>query len=358
MRLDIVIAVAERGGVENVINMTSTFLKRKGWDVRIVQIVWEGTRWTPKEVPFFPLLFGREGHNLADFVEAYDTFLKKQGKPDMILATAWPYMSYISKKVVWSEKRKIPVISWLHAPVKRYQSAGFGGYDSLAYADAHMAISDSIYRDISTHIASKVVRVYNPVDFSRCAVEAVPIWDVGKKICYVGRISQEKHIEVILKALSLVKSEWKLYVIGTGEESLVRHLQDEEKNLGLLNSVQWLGWQDNPWGYAKQADAVVLASEYEGAPLTVLEALACGKTVISTPVEGVKELIVPGKTGYLFEFGDSAMLAQVLDLLNEGALQPMSPEACIGAVQCYEKDCALENFEIKLKECLDACRNT
>ncbi|MGN0141597.1 MAG: glycosyltransferase [Roseburia sp.] len=361
MRLDIVIAVAERGGVENVINMTSVFLKSRGWDVRIIQMVWEGIDWTPQEIPFFPLLLGRDGHNLAEFVEAYDDFLKKQGQPDIILAAAWPYMSYISKKVVCSEGKEIPVVSWLHAPVNRYQEAGFGGYDSLAYADAHMAISDSIYKAISARVSSKVFRVYNPVDFSRCAVEPIAIDDVGKKLFYIGRISPEKHIEVMLKALSLTSGEWRLYIIGDGEEDLLHFLQDEEKRLGLMNRVQWMGWQENPWIYAKQADAVVLASEYEGSPLTVTEAMACGKTVIATPVEGVKELIVPGKTGYLFDFGDSGMLAQILDMMSMDVLKPMMPEDCKEAVKSYEKNCALADFELKLKACfnaevVDACK--
>lgn len=353
MRLDIVIAVAERGGVENVINMTSVFLKNKGWDVRIIQMVWEGIDWTPRQIPFFPLLIGRDGHNLAEFVEAYDGFLKEQGAPDMILAAAWPYMSYISQKVVTSEGKEIPVVSWLHAPVNRYEEAGFGGYDSLAYADAHMAISDSIYKAISVRMSSKVFRVYNPVDFSRCAVEPIAIDDVGKKLFYIGRISPEKHIEVILKALSLASREWKLYIIGDGEEDLLHFLQDEEKRLGLMNRVQWMGWQENPWVYAKQADAVILASEYEGSPLTIIEAMACGKTVISTPVDGIRELLIPGETGYLFAYGDYRMLAEVLEAMEKGLLPSIDCEKCKRAVRHYEKVSALEDFEKKLLECLN-----
>lgn len=353
MKLDIVIAVAERGGVENVINVLSVYLKGKGWNVRIIQMVWEGIKWTPKGIPFFPLLFGRDGHNLGEFAEAYNDFLKKQGKPDIILAVAWPYMSYISRKAVCSEFPQIPVVSWLHASVNRYQEAGFGGYDSLAYANAHMAISDSIYREISTHISTKVFRVYNPVDFSRCEVKTVAIDDAKKKLFYIGRMSPEKHIEVILKAIALTNDEWKLYIIGDGEESMIDYLQEEEKSLGITNCVEWLGWQENPWIYAKQADAIVLASEYEGSPLVVIEALACGKTVISTPVDGVRELIIPGQTGYLFAYGDYRMLAEVLEAMREGILLPIDCEKCKLAVKNYEKVAALEDFEAKLLECFD-----
>ena len=52
MTIDIVIAVAERGGVENVINDTALYLKEDGWIVRIVQLVWEGINWTREGILF------------------------------------------------------------------------------------------------------------------------------------------------------------------------------------------------------------------------------------------------------------------------------------------------------------------
>ena len=105
MTIDIVIAVAERGGVENVINDTALYLKEDGWIVRIVQLVWEGINWTREGILFFPLLYGRAGHNLMEFTEAYMNFLHEKGKPDIVLATAWPYMSYVAQKAVYGEKQ-------------------------------------------------------------------------------------------------------------------------------------------------------------------------------------------------------------------------------------------------------------
>ena len=91
MKIDILLAVAEKGGAENVINMVVPYLQnQRNWDVRVVQLVWEGHTWTDKETPFYPLLMGREGHTLEEFVEAYAGFLKENGIPDMVLATAWP----------------------------------------------------------------------------------------------------------------------------------------------------------------------------------------------------------------------------------------------------------------------------
>ena len=147
MQIDILIAVAEKGGVENVIKMLVPHLENcRGWKVRVVQLIWEGTRWLDESIQFYPLIYGREGHTSDEFVEAYVSFVKENGAPDAVLATAWPYMCYVAKKALtMTGNTSCKVISWLHGPVERYKAAGYGGYEQLALADAHLAISKTIY---------------------------------------------------------------------------------------------------------------------------------------------------------------------------------------------------------------------
>lgn len=346
MKVDIVIAVAERGGVENVICDTAIYLKNSGWKVRIIQLVWEGFCWTPSDISFFPLLYGRSGHNLAELIEAYQLFIQSEEAPDVILATGWPYISYLTRKALVYGNKSAKIISWLHAPVNRYQQAGYGGYDALNYADAHFAISDTIYQEIYKTISTNVFRVYNPVDFSKCPKLKLSDKVLQKKIAYVGRISPEKHIEIILEALLYLDKEWNMDIVGTGDAQLENMLKRKIKKWGINNRVNWLGWKKNPWmDEDNTAEIVVLASEYEGSPLTVIEAMACGKTVISTPVDGIKELIVHGESGYLFEYGNARMLSEILNALEKGMLPVIDKSICKSKVANFEKGIALKNFE-------------
>ena len=169
---------------------------------------------------------------------------------------------------------------------------------------------------------------------------------------YIGRISPEKRIEVILKALTLSTESWNFYIVGEGEKEYVQTLQNEVFRLRLSNRVSWMGWQENPWKCAESADAIVLASEYEGMPLVLIEALACGKTVIATPTPGAIELIMPGKTGYLFGYNDYEMLAEILNALQQGQLPFMDGEHCKKQVMKYESHTALKDFEQKIYYCL------
>ena len=98
------------------------------------------------------------------------------------------------------------------------------------------------------------------------------------------------------------------------------------------------GWKNNPWEDYNDVTALVLASDYEGFPLVVIEALARGVPVISPPVDGVNENIVPGVNGYFYGQGDSSELAMVLDALAGRAFPDIIPANCVKSVAVYEKE--------------------
>lgn len=354
MKVDIIIAVAERGGIENIINSVALYLKNNGWEIRVVQLVWEGVEWLFKEIPFFPLLQGRNGHDLQEFARVYSKFIDENGAPDVVLATAWPYMCYVAKQAAFLSKTEFKTISWLHAPVERYAMAGYGGYDSLEFADVHFAISELIYQGIIQNCKDSLVyRVNNPVDMS--VVKCVR--NVGKntheKQCFfVGRISEEKRLEIIIRALAKVKNSWKLHIIGTGKAAYLNKLHQLAKEQGVFGDIIWYGWKEKPWLYTQNADALIIASEYEGFPLAAIEAQANGIPVISTPVSGITELINPGVNGYVFPFNDYNALAKILGAVGEGILPKIEAAACRNSVKKYNAKNALADLKTKLQECV------
>ena len=356
MKIDILLAVAEKSGGENVINMVVPYLQnQRNWDVRIVQLVWEGYTWTDKETSFYPLLWGREGHTLEEFVEVYAGFLKDNGIPDMVLATAWPYMCYVGKKALaMLGARDKKIISWLHAPVERYEASGYGGYAYMALADAHLAISRFIYDELKCNLADKlVVSVKNPVDFSKIVSKdnkSILREAASKKLLFVGRMSEQKRLDVIRRALSVADAVWQLWVVGDGEAEIKTALKQLANHLHLRDRIHWMGWKSNPWEYASEADALVLASEFEGFALVAIEALARGIPVISTPVSGIPELISPGVNGYVFPKEDWGFLARILNMMAQGKLPAISPEDCINSAAPYEKEIAITDFTCKLAE--------
>ena len=137
----------------------------------------------------------------------------------------------------------------------------------------------------------KLARIYNPVDIdliSRLARDGQnPFQNEGPNLVAVGRLSQEKAIDLLLRALPLVRAVFpgvRLTIVGQGP--LEAALKDQASQLGLGACVRFAGFQSNPYPFLRHAQALVLPSRYEGLPNAVLEALALGTFAVATDCTG------------------------------------------------------------------------
>jgi glycosyltransferase involved in cell wall biosynthesis len=105
-----------------------------------------------------------------------------------------------------------------------------------------------------------------------------------------GRLVRQKGFDLLIEALALTSSRFEATILGDG--ALRGELERLAKDLGVASRVHFMGFQSNPYPFFRYADAFVLSSRFEGMPNVVLEALACGTGVISTPAPGgVNELL-------------------------------------------------------------------
>ncbi len=342
--IDILIAVADKGGVENVINMVIPYFEERGCHIRLVQAVWEHHKWTYPETEFHYLFDDGREQDSDKFIIGYREFLLKHGTPDIVLATCFPMMCMVARRALSDIGASCPVVSWLHAPLAEYERAGVGGVQQLQYADLHFAISEDVRLGILDKLPdSHVFRIYNPVKSDKVCFSANR---APGQLAFVGRLSKEKNLSMVLEAIGLAKSNWNLTLIGEGEDE--GNLRGKAEELGITDRVRFLGWSENPWTLCREAYGLVMASYYEGFPLTAVEALASGMPVISTPVSGIKELIKPGETGFLFPINDSLFLSQILDMIGEGKFSTIDPDKCREVTLPYREDRALSDFYEKL----------
>jgi glycosyltransferase involved in cell wall biosynthesis len=85
--------------------------------------------------------------------------------------------------------------------------------------------------------------------------------------------------------------------------------------LGLKRRVRFAGFEPNVVRWMRAADGFVLSSRYEGLPMVLLEAGACGVPVVATDVPGTREVVVDGQTGWLAPAGDAPKLAMTMKKL-------------------------------------------
>ena len=109
-------------------------------------------------------------------------------------------------------------------------------------------------------------------------------------------------------------------MVGDGPDR--PEVEAEIRALEISDAVELAGYARDVPDLLAAADVFVLSSRSEGAPFSILEAMAAGLPVVATDVGGVGELVADGETGLLVPAGDPARLAEALrSLLADAALR-------------------------------------
>lgn len=145
---------------------------------------------------------------------------------------------------------------------------------------------------------SKTSLIPNPVDTELIAhLSTELILDASQarldgevRLVAVGRLVPIKGFDILIHALRrLDNPSIHLDIIGEGPE--LARLRKLAESLDIAANVHFRGYQANPYFWMRQADALVMSSRHEGLPNVVIEALACGTPVITSPIPAALEII-------------------------------------------------------------------
>jgi glycosyltransferase involved in cell wall biosynthesis len=140
----------------------------------------------------------------------------------------------------------------------------------------------------------------------------------------IARVDEAKDYETLAKAarrLLNVGLNVRFLVVGgySVEESQVRHFVRVKQWLAaneVADQFTFTDFRVDVHRLIQGMDIVVLSTHYEGLPLVLLEAMACGKPVVATDVDGVPEVVIHNETGLLFPHADDEALASHLLALS------------------------------------------
>jgi N-acetylgalactosamine-N,N'-diacetylbacillosaminyl-diphospho-undecaprenol 4-alpha-N-acetylgalactosaminyltransferase len=188
--------------------------------------------------------------------------------------------------------------------------------------------------------------IYNPIDIHDLQAKMTqPInYSLSKDVFHfiaVGNFRHEKNFPLLLDAFALLKEQnCKLLLVGDGP---LRGLLEQKVNeLNIKERVIFCGRDNNPFKYIHKCDAFMLSSDVEGFPNVLLEALACGKPVISTDcLSGPREMLAPSTDPNL----------QITEAYSEeefGILTPVGNAASMAAAM--NKMMKDEALRVRLKE--------
>ena len=163
----------------------------------------------------------------------------------------------------------------------------------------------------------KIKKIYPVVKFPKHEAGKEQINEENRfKLLYAGQVIRGKGIDLLLNALTHIKSRIILKIVGRGnDEGFIKALIQE---LNIGNMVDYHGFSSNMDSEYKWADAVVVPSRWqEPFGLIGVEAFARKLPVIGFDVGGISEWLKDGVNGFLVEHGNCEKLAEAIDVLAQ-----------------------------------------
>jgi glycosyltransferase involved in cell wall biosynthesis len=164
----------------------------------------------------------------------------------------------------------------------------------------------------------------------------------------VARFAPQKNHLLLLKAFARgPASDPKAHLVLVGEGVLRERLEEQAKNLGVASQIHFLGVRTDIPDVLGAMDVFVLSSDWEGNPLSVMEAMASGLPILSTAVGGVPDLFESGKQGLIVQPGDVRGFSDAMASLlrNREARQSLGMAAARRAREAFDVSTMVRAYE-------------
>lgn len=225
---------------------------------------------------------------------------------------------------------RVPVIGFYHFSIEENlrrsrrhtlrQMHGMANYVHIALI-SNVMVEEG--KRLFPELASRFTRIYNGYNFAdlRRRGEAETVVEVRKPyFVAVERLEEsQKDVSTLLRAYAKARTESDgpfpgLVVVGAGrDEAMLHHLASD---LHIEDATVFTGFQSDAAPYISRAEALVLASKYEGFGLVLVEAMVLGRPVVASDCpSGPAEVLDGGRAGILVPVGDVDALASALSQL-------------------------------------------
>ncbi|WP_168204052.1 glycosyltransferase [Aliikangiella coralliicola] len=163
----------------------------------------------------------------------------------------------------------------------------------------------------------------------------------------VGRLVEVKNYPCLIRAFAGLPSARQSYLVLAGYGDQQTKLEQLCQELGVADSVKFLGKRSDIPAIINSYDVFVLPSFREGLSNTILESLSCGVPVIASNVGGNPEMVMDGINGFLFESdNDQALIEKIASLQgNQDLLMDFSNKARKLVLESFTLDTMVDNYQ-------------
>lgn len=264
---------------------------------------------------------------------------------------------------------KTKVVSWIHFKLhtkneiarsfRSYQEA----FECYNRADIMVFVSEEARQSFLNvcPVKCRTAVLYNTNESQKIIQQAMePIDNIKFENevfywCGVGKIVPNKGFDRMVHIQKRLLSEGyqtKLLILGIGNQR--EELEKWCKENGISDTVQFLGYQTNPYKYVAKSDLFVCASHEEGFSTAATEALIVGTPVCTVDVSGMKEMLgIESEYGMIVENSEEALYRGIKSLLdNPVLLKHYQSQAVLRGknFSTHETVCAVQNMFLKLIE--------
>jgi len=340
-----------KGGAEMRIHELGKRLSARGYEIHIFGIKW----WEGEDTIKY------EGMNLHGVCKARSLYVNgrrsiseafvfavklfpalRREKFDLIDVSVFPYFSCFTVKAISFLKKTPSVFTW-HEVWGDYwyeylgKNKGFFGLiiEKMVskVSENNIAVSDWTRKRLETLTTpeKKIAIIPNGIDLKRISdIEPEASWaSAGAKkktydVIFVGRLIKEKNVDVLIKALTLLKPTFpqiKCCVVGDGPEK--NSLVELAKKMGVYENIEFAGFQEYKAliGKIKASKVLVLPSSREGFGMVVIEAFACGVPVVTVneKYNAAQSLVEDGVGGFIVGLEDREIAESIKKVIKEEA---------------------------------------
>jgi len=288
-------------------------------------------------------------------------------RPDVVHAHL-PHAAWMTRWSRWAAPATV-VIDTLHSSYAGRRGRRIGYRCSRWLTDQVTAVSRAT---AESHLAAgmvdvdKTAVVPNGIDVDTWRPDAAARTDLRRVLgiadeflwLAVGRLEAVKDFPALLQAMARIPERARLVILGEGP--LRPELTTLASALRLEQRVRFIGFEQNVKRWMQAADGFVLSSRYEGLPMVLLEAGACGLPAIATDVAGTREVVVNGMNGWLPKAGDADALSNAMAKLMEMPAElrhAMGERARQHVAEQFSLDAVLDRWERLYADLLERSAN-
>jgi glycosyltransferase involved in cell wall biosynthesis len=351
------------GGAETVFIDLATGLPEKasGEKYRSIVVI-RGKGWVYDELcrrGVAPILLDAKGSFNWQYLQGLKSLVNRE-KVDLIQSHLLGANVYCSLAGMLTRK---PVVATFHGAVdigerERLKWLKFGAIN--CGASAIVAVSESLKENMIKRTplkSNKTQVVYNGIntsDFQRPSSNELRQQFGWQKediiIGSLGNIRPAKAYDVLLQAAALLKNEnfnFRFVIAGQGKGRLFDDLNNLKNELGLDDTVHFLGFNNDPANFLSNLDMFLLSSTSEGFSIATIQAMAAGLPVIVTRSGGPQEIVTHEEDGWIVEPGNAEAIADAVKKLaaDRELSKSLAEKGRQHAIQTFDLGVMLDAYE-------------